>query len=268
MDKKVLRKQVKQRILTIPSRKKESDAIIEHIRDLKEYRESRTILMFIPLSDEPDISPLLDDSRVLLPYIEDGALHFSSSRILHRADYGALEAEHTEAMYDSALMIVPLLGYSSSLGRLGRGGGYYDRYSTNYPVNMPLMRRLYRENKQMRRYDSPSVAFIDTGFSAPLDFYLPRKRSPPATFRRNRSTRGTDCSLPRSNRGDRRPNSERVQHPGSTSKNSPYIRRHSLSCSHHQHPQEENREFPPHDYDECPCRHDSTRHEADEECEV
>ena len=54
--------------------------------------------------------------------------------------------------------------------------GYYDRYSTNYPVNMPLMRRLYRENKQMRRYDSPSVAFIDTGFSAPLDFYLPRKR--------------------------------------------------------------------------------------------
>ena len=128
MDKKVLRKRVKQRILTIPSRKKESDAIIEHIRDLKEYRESRTILMFIPLPDEPDISPLLDDSRVLLPYIEDGALHFSSSRILHRADYGALEAEHTEAMYDSALMIVPLLGYSSSLGRLGRGGGYYDRY--------------------------------------------------------------------------------------------------------------------------------------------
>ena len=123
MDKKELRKQMKQRILTIPSRKKESDAIIEHIRDLKEYRESRTILMFIPLPDEPDISTLLDDSRVLLPYIEDGALHFSSSRILHRADYGALEAEHTEAVYDSALMIVPLLGYSSSLGRLGRGGG-------------------------------------------------------------------------------------------------------------------------------------------------
>lgn len=41
---------------------------------------------------------------------------------------GFLEPEMSEADYEKALMLVPLLGYNSKLCRLGRGGGYYDRY--------------------------------------------------------------------------------------------------------------------------------------------
>ena len=98
MDKKQLRKTIKSRISGLESKADEARMIMERIKELPEYREARTVLAFIPLPDEPDIMPLLaDDPRVL-------------------------------ADYDSALMLVPLLGYSRHLQRLGRGGGFYDRY--------------------------------------------------------------------------------------------------------------------------------------------
>ena len=129
MDKKQLRKTIKSRISGLESKADEARMIMERIKELPEYREARTVLAFIPLPDEPDIMPLLaDDPRVLFPYIEDGLMHFSASDEFHMSSYGAMEAGHAEADYDSALMLVPLLGYSRHLQRLGRGGGFYDRY--------------------------------------------------------------------------------------------------------------------------------------------
>ena len=107
---------------------KESQAVIRILRDLDEYRRASAILAYSPLPDEPDISALLQDRRVFLPYIENGMMHFSASRSFHKSDLGFLEPEHEEACYDQALMLVPLLGYNRRLFRLGRGGGFYDRY--------------------------------------------------------------------------------------------------------------------------------------------
>ena len=129
MNKRSLRKTAKERIASVADKPEESRRITERLKELEEYRNAETILGFIPLSDEPAIFSLLAaDSRVLFPYIENGELHFSASRKLSKAQYGAMEAEHYEAKYEKALMLVPLLGYSCSMQRLGRGGGYYDRY--------------------------------------------------------------------------------------------------------------------------------------------
>lgn len=127
MSKNELRKEAKRRILGI-DREAESAMIIESLRALPEFHSASTILAFCPLADEPDITPLLSDERVLLPFIHAGRMAFSSSRRFHRSLMGFLEPEMSEADYEKALMLVPLLGYNSKLCRLGRGGGYYDRY--------------------------------------------------------------------------------------------------------------------------------------------
>ena len=129
MNKQQLRRAIKSRISRLEAKTDEARMIMERIKELPEYREAGTVLAFIPLPDEPDIMPLLsDDPKVLFPYIEDGLMHFSASDEFHMASYGAMEAGHAEADYDSALMLVPLLGYSRKLQRIGRGGGFYDRY--------------------------------------------------------------------------------------------------------------------------------------------
>ena len=129
MDKTKLRKTAKKRILELEGKENESRIIMENLKALKEYAEAETILAFFPLPDEPDILPLLkDDPRVLFPYIEDGTMHFGLPHGIHRSICGTMEGEHVEKEFTSALMLVPLLGYSSMLQRLGRGGGFYDRY--------------------------------------------------------------------------------------------------------------------------------------------
>ena len=127
MNKEELRREYRKRIRTIDTGD-ESRRIVQNIFKLPEYDAARAILAFSPLSDEPDISPILQDRRVLLPYISNGRMAFSASRNLHRSEFGFLEPEKIEEDYRSALMLVPLLGYSSTLQRLGRGGGFYDRY--------------------------------------------------------------------------------------------------------------------------------------------
>ena len=127
MNKEELRREYRKRIRTIDTGD-ESRRIVQNIFKLPEYDAARAILAFSPLSDEPDISPILQDRRVLLPYISNGRMAFSASRNLHRSEFGFLEPEKIEEDYRSALMLVPLLGYNSRLYRLGRGGGYYDRY--------------------------------------------------------------------------------------------------------------------------------------------
>lgn len=127
MDRDLLRRKLIAEIKSFPQKEKESEAIVSMIRSSREWNEADTILAFSPMSSEPDISKLLSDSRVLLPYIENGEMHFSSSKKLSQSAMGFLEPEHVETKYGNALMLVPMLGFNG-LWRLGRGGGFYDRY--------------------------------------------------------------------------------------------------------------------------------------------
>ena len=54
-------------------------------------------------------------------------MHFSASRRFTKSSYGVYEPEHVEARFERALMLVPMLGFCG-LQRLGRGGGFYDRF--------------------------------------------------------------------------------------------------------------------------------------------
>ena len=108
------------------------------------WREARAVMLFSPMPDEPDISPLIEQALaevkvVCLPRHDAGTGAYSPARItglagdLIRSHLGLLEPgahcpAHPGKQLD--LTLVPGLGFTGNGWRLGRGKGHYDRLLT------------------------------------------------------------------------------------------------------------------------------------------
>ncbi len=95
-----------------------------------------TIAAFWPLSDEPDITPILHaliqaGHIVVLPVVAMRSAPLEFHRWLPEArmtagNFGVMEPARTQDLQPDILLI-PTLGYTGQGDRLGYGGGYYDR---------------------------------------------------------------------------------------------------------------------------------------------
>ena len=89
---------------------------------------------------EVDLTPVIELCRqrslaVALPVIVADGLRFADYRPgepLHRNRYGILEPASTADAVPT-LVLTPLVAFDGQGHRLGRGGGYYDRYLATYP---------------------------------------------------------------------------------------------------------------------------------------
>ncbi len=143
--KTAIRKQLRERLKHLATEGRKDDLIVEKIRRLDQWNESRQVFAFIPLPSEPDITPLLDlaqkqGKQVLVPICqENGIMHFAPlsqnwrdslkvgrHNILCPADDDV--PGETPRKRLSPVILVPGLGYTADGARIGRGGGYYDRY--------------------------------------------------------------------------------------------------------------------------------------------
>ena len=127
MEKAKLRKRMLSAIKTI-DRFSESEAIQKALLSLPELDFSDTLLAYSPLPSEPAIDWKLLGKKILYPFVCDDVMCFGDGPLIASGPFGIMEPERIEAEYDKALMAVPLLGWSHDMQRLGRGGGYYDRY--------------------------------------------------------------------------------------------------------------------------------------------
>ena len=132
-----------EREITEDQRLASDKALQQNLLCHAELECAHTVLLYLSMGAEPDTGPIAEEllrrgKTVLMPRClpERGmeARLYDPAR-LARHRYGMLEPDITCPVYDRSridLILVPALCYDRACSRMGRGGGYYDRYLKGY----------------------------------------------------------------------------------------------------------------------------------------
>ena len=138
--KRTLREAMKQRLQSFSSKEREAESRTLQRTLLKLLPDDLQILAaYMPLSDEPDIRPLLEELlskgvRIFLPRFEGGGLVFREAKDLQSLTTGALNIleppSHAPLLDPHVLthVLVPGRAFDRLGNRLGRGNGGYDKW--------------------------------------------------------------------------------------------------------------------------------------------
>lgn len=122
--------------------KEKSKKIEELIEEKEEYKRARTVMMFWPLKEEPDLRGLIRKSKasgkkLVLPKVNGRDLdlyEFVNEENLNKSDLNVLEPKEENSkivsIEDIEFVCVPGLAFDRGGHRMGRGKGFYDRFLT------------------------------------------------------------------------------------------------------------------------------------------
>jgi 5-formyltetrahydrofolate cyclo-ligase len=147
-EKETLRKTIIKGIDTLDPeiKRKASEAISNKL--IKLVRDHSTVLCYYPLQSEPDILPtiqhwLKSNFRVCLPKVKGDHIEsyeVSKTENLIRSSMGILEpgtSNNKISPTEIDFILVPGIGFTHDGKRLGRGGGFYDKFLNN-PLSQTL----------------------------------------------------------------------------------------------------------------------------------
>lgn len=133
------------RRITNDDRQKKSDAVRKILFDTKEYRNAKTVFVYVSLDDEVCTDEIIkgaisDKKTVCVPYVNKQdktmkAVKIESLNDLKIGAYNIREPESDENevdISDISLSIVPGLAFDKKGNRLGFGGGFYDRFLAKF----------------------------------------------------------------------------------------------------------------------------------------
>lgn len=139
--KSIIRKQQRTAIcgLTPEAKNKESNQLCQNVLNSELWRESETVLLYVPLPDEPDVIPLLlaaekQSKKLFLPKFDPDIQAYKIAQIKNvQTDLlpGKFNIPEPITPFsevkDINFALIPALAYDLKGTRLGRGKGYYDR---------------------------------------------------------------------------------------------------------------------------------------------
>jgi 5-formyltetrahydrofolate cyclo-ligase len=161
MDKKSLRKQVLhiRAELTEEARREKSAVIRRNILDFPLFHAAQCVFTFIPFGNEVDIKAVIDEGknagkRIAIPktFVKEKYMvpyEYEGSGELVQGVYGIQEPEPGKAKIvqpsEIDLILVPGVAFDRKGGRLGYGGGFYDRFLAGYDGRPPLVAVCFKD---------------------------------------------------------------------------------------------------------------------------
>ena len=125
----------KRRVMSTADRQMYSQQILDQLEQMTCFREAKTILLYYPIQNEVDVLPLIKkykhEKTLLFPVSHRRAMTvhpYAGNAMMHRGKFGIPEPTTPAYEGEIDLVIVPAVAFDAKGRRLGRGGGYYDRF--------------------------------------------------------------------------------------------------------------------------------------------
>ncbi len=113
---------------------KNGERFSEIIRGMEYYRKAQTVMLYMPVKGEADVTGLLCDKKVFLTPVTDGDdIYACRVGELVKGVFGVMEPAVKE-VFDKEkidLVLVPGVAFDKKGNRMGFGKGYYDRFLEN-----------------------------------------------------------------------------------------------------------------------------------------
>jgi 5-formyltetrahydrofolate cyclo-ligase len=154
-DKKQFRSEIMQTLATMSAEAsaKASQAACKQLIGQREFADAGTVMIFLPMPGEIDARRVAQDAwaagkRVAVPKVAAGAQGLMEAIEIHSLEaadlavnrWGIHEPTSNRPLGTNELdlIVVPGLAYDQYGNRLGRGGGYYDRFIKRAPDGIRL----------------------------------------------------------------------------------------------------------------------------------
>lgn len=130
----------KRRILTPEQVKEESHKIVAQIESMQHFQNAKVVMLYYPIQNEVDLRSLVskyDGQKTFLlpatlPNHKMEVRIVQKDTVLTKGRYGVPEPSTDAYKGKIDLILVPGVAFDKKLYRLGRGGGYYDRFLSSY----------------------------------------------------------------------------------------------------------------------------------------
>lgn len=121
--------------MTLDEKIAQADAVFRKIESMPEFKRAETVLMYWSMPDELPTHEFIKkwsgSKIILLPVVKGDRMtvrKFTSEEDLKSGQWKTMEPSLPHRSSIADLVIVPGIAFDSKKQRLGRGGGYYDRY--------------------------------------------------------------------------------------------------------------------------------------------
>ena len=129
----------RRRMLTDEEVAKDSARIIAQIEQMSAFREAQVVMMYYPVHHEVDLRPLLTkyegQKTFLFPVTHRRSMEvrpYDGEDMMRKGRLGVPEPQTETYEGHIDLMLVPGVVFDQHGHRIGRGGGYYDKFLSKH----------------------------------------------------------------------------------------------------------------------------------------